>query len=142
MSTVQVIGTVYTKNNTEGDFNWQICSGKYEDALFIFNDDETRHHYKKAGRGNAIIRKYNQHAVDKPRSHGIVTGNKKGYESLTNDAKIQIDKCIEEVKEIIKKYKYTKVYYSAATPNGLLGTSIFTIGDDVRDYITQQIKLL
>lgn len=31
---------------------------------------------------------------------------------------------------------------SATTPNRLLGTSIFQIGDDVREYITQQIKQL
>lgn len=139
---MQSIGTVYSKKGQEGDFDWQIRSGKYEDALFLFNDDEKRHHWKKAGTGNAIIRKYNQHAIAKPRSHGIVTGNAFGYTSLTNEAKTQIDRCFTEAKKIIQEQGYTKVYYSAATPNGLLGTSIFQIGDDVRQYITQQIKQL
>lgn len=139
---VTVIGTVFFKKGQEGDFEWQIKSGEYEDALFLFNDDEKRHHWKKAGTGNAVIRKYNSHAVNKPRSHGIVTGRDSGYKSLTPDAKIAIDKCIIEAREIIKKFGYTRVYYSAGRPNGLLGTSIFQIGDDVREYITQQIHRL
>jgi len=139
---MQHIGTVYTKKGQEGDFDWQIRSGQYEDALFLFNDDEKRHHWKKAGTGNAIIRKYNKHAVEKPRSHGIVTGNQVGYASLTEEAKKKIDECISEAKQIIEANGYKKVYYSASTPNGLLGTSIFQIGMDVREYITQQIQTL
>jgi hypothetical protein len=135
-----VIGTVFKGKGKEGDFEWQIKSGLYEDALFLFNDDEKRRHWKKAGAGNAVIRKYNKNALIKPRSHGIVTGNDTGYTSLTPQAKYQIDKCITEAKQIIKEQGYTKVYYSAATFNGLIGTSIFQIGDDVRKYITQQIK--
>jgi len=136
------IGTVYSKKGQLGDFDWQIRSGLYENALFLFNDDEKRHHWKKAGAGNAVIRKYNTHALPtKPRSHGIVTGKDTGYASLTDDAKANIDKCFEEVKTIIEKHGYNTVYYSA-TSNGLLGTSIFQIGDDVREYITLRIKEL
>ena len=65
-----------------------------------------------------------------------------GYTHLTEDVKKVIDRCITEIKEIIQKHGYKKIYYSAKTPNGLLGTSIFKVGDDVIDYITSQIKLL
>ena len=139
---LQILGTVYKKKGQEGDFEWQITSGEYEDALFLFNDDEKRHHWKKAGTGNAVIRKYNKHSLSTPRSHGIVTGKEKGYESLTAEVKTKIDECINEVKQIIQTYGYKKVYYSAATPNGLLGTSIFQVGMDVREYITNQIRTL
>lgn len=139
---IQVIGTVYTKKGQEGDFDWHIRSGKYPDALFLFNDDEQRHHWKKAGAGNAVIRKYNQHALAIPRSHGIVTGNRVGYSSLTDEAREAIDRCLEEVRELIQQYGYTQVYYSAIEPNGLLGTGIFDVGMDVREYITQQIWAL
>ena len=142
MPQLQIIGTVYTKKGQLGDFEWQIQSGLYEHALFLFNDDEQRHTWKKAGMGNAVIRKYNQHAVVKPRSHGIVTGNLTGYPCLSETVKEKIDQCFAEAKKIIQEQGYTTVYYSAATPNGLLGTSIFQIGDDVRHYITQQIKSL
>jgi len=139
----QIIGTVYSKKNQVGDFDWQIRSGLYENALFLFNDDEKRHHWKKAGTGNAVVRKYNMHALpERPRSHGIVTGNAAGYASLTPSAKAKIDECIEEARQIIEEHGYTTVYYSAATPNGSLGTSIFQICNDVREYITQQIKSL
>lgn len=139
---IEVIGTVYKNNGQEGDFQWHIKSGLYEDSLFLFNDDEKRNKWKKAGRGNAVIRKYNKYALEKPRSCGIVTGKDVGYEQLTDEVKIKIDFCFEEIKEIIRIYNYKKVYYSSETPNGLLGTSIFKVGDKVIEYITEQIKAL
>lgn len=139
---MEVIGTVYTRKNQVGDFDWHIKSGLYEDSLFLFNDDELRHKWKKAGMGNAVIRKYNKYAVAKPRSCGIITGKEVGYAKLTDEVKAIIDGCMEEVREIIREYGYKKVYYSAQTPNGLLGTSIFKVGDDVIAYITSQIKAL
>lgn len=140
---IEVIGTVFTKKNTIGDFEWMIKSGNYEDALFLFNDDEKRHLWKKAGQGNAVIRKYNKYALDIPRSAGIITGTDGGgYERLDSKTKAVIDQCFVEVREILKKYGYTKVYYSAKTPNGLLGTSIFVVGEDVLEYITSQIHSL
>ena len=142
MEGIQVIGTVYKKKGEEGDFDWHIKSGLYEDSLFLFNDDEKRNKWKKAGQGNAVIRKYNKYAVEKPRSCGIVTGKETGYQQLSDEVKKAIDRCFVEVREIIQKYGYKKVYYSAQTKDGLLGTSIFQVGDDVIQYITSQIKSL
>lgn len=139
---IEVIGSVYKKNGQEGDFDWHIKSGLYEDSLFLFNDDEKRNKWKKAGRGNAVIRKYNKYALKTPRSCGIVTGKEVGYDELTDEVKKKIDRCFEEIKEIIHKYNYKKVYYSTETPNGLLGTSIFKVGDKVISYITERIKEL
>jgi hypothetical protein len=140
---MEVIGTVFTKKNQTGDFDWMIKSGNYGDALFLFNDDEKRHKWKKAGQGNAVIRKYNKHSIEIPRSAGIITGTDgAGYESLDWKTKAVIDICFAEVREIIQKYGYKKVYYSAKTPNGLLGTSIFVVGQDVLEYVTDQIHLL
>jgi len=141
-SSIKTIGTVYKKKNQEGDFEWHIKSGLYEDSLFLFNDDEKRNKWKKAGMGNAVIRKYNKYALKKPRSCGIITGKDVGYSELTDEVKKIIDRCFDEVKDIIRTYGYKRVYYSAQTPNGLLGTSIFKVGDDVISYITSQIKAL
>lgn len=140
----QVIGTVYHHKGMEGDFDWQIRSRRYEDCLFLYNDDEKRRHWKKAGTGNAVIRKYNRHALSvRPRSVGICTGDGEGgYEKLTDHVKTVIVECISDARKMIEKYNYKKVYYSARTPNGLLGTSIFIVGDDVIEYITQEIKKL
>jgi len=62
---VQIIGTVFYKKGQEGDFDWQIQSGRYEHAPFLFNEDESRAKWKKAGTGNAVIRKYNKYALSK-----------------------------------------------------------------------------
>ena len=140
---MQVIGTVFSGKGKEGDFEWQIKSGFYEDSLFVFNEDESRVKWKKAGRGNAVIRKYNKYAVDKPRSVGVFTGTKVGgYTELTDDVKSKIDGCIKDVKDIAEKFGYTRIFYSAKTPNGLLGTSIFQVDEKVLMYITQQLTSL
>ena len=120
-----------------------IRSGKYENALFIYNDDEMRQHWKKAGQGNAVIRKYNKHALGIPRSAGIVTGTgSNGYSHLNPAIKHKIDECIDDVSLICRKYNYSVVYYSAESPNGRLGTSIFTVNPDVLDYITKRLHSL
>jgi hypothetical protein len=36
---VKVIGSIYTGNNTIGDFNWMIKQSVYTNCLFIFNDN-------------------------------------------------------------------------------------------------------
>ena len=145
--TIQIIGTVFKKSGEYGDFDYMIKSGKYENSLFIFNDNEKHHTTFKEGGGNAIIRKYNKFALpDKPRSAGIVTGQlpimNGGYKSFSNETKIKIDMCIDEIKKIITENKYQQIFYSADEENGLLGTSIFKVNEDVIKYITNQIKNL
>jgi hypothetical protein len=142
---IKVIGTVFKKRGKEGDFEWQIKSGLYDDSLFIYNDDELRRKWKKAGQGNAIIRKYNKYAIpERPRSAGICTGSgeNKGYSSLNSENKKVIDEGIDEIRDIISKFGYKKVYYSAEEPNGLLGTSIFKVDPEVLRYITDKIHSL
>ena len=139
---VEVIGTVFKGRKQFGDFEWHIQSGQFEDSLFLFNDDEKRNTWRKAGMGNAVIRKYNKHALAKPRSCGIITGNDVGYTELTPSNKAVIDQCFTEIKEILREHGYTKVYYSAQTENGRFGTSIFHVGDDVIEYITNEIHML
>ena len=140
---LEVIGSVFTKKGIEGDFEWQIQSGKYDECLFIFNEDESRIKWKKAGAGNAVIRKYNKYAVARPRAVGMLTGNKHGgYTEFTPEIKEKIDSCIEEIKYIFANYGYTTLYYSAKTPNGLLGTSIFQVHPDVLQYITKELHAI
>ena len=140
---MEIYGTIFTKKGVFGDFEWQINSGNYEDALFIFNDDEYRNKWKKGGKGNSVIRKYNKYACSKPRSVGITTGyGTSGYTSLNEKTKQKIDSCIEEIKEIINQFGYTKIYYSAKESNGILGTSIFHVNQEVLEYITKEIHSL
>lgn len=140
---MEIIGTVFKKRGQEGDFDWMIRSGKYEHALFIYNDDEMRQQWKKAGSGNAIIRKYNRFALDRPRSAGIVTGRgSNGYIELNAPIQQHIDSCIEVICELCMLHGYTTIYYSASTPNGCIGTSLFVVHLDVLHYITHKLHSL
>lgn len=49
-----------------------------------------------------------------------------------------IDDSVEIIKELISKYKYKTIFYSAEK-NGLIGQSTFKISDDVVKYITNEI---
>jgi hypothetical protein len=78
--------------------------------------------------------------LDKPRSAGIPTGTLKfgGFTKLDEDVKTIIDDSINEIKELIEKYKFDTVYFSQDS-SGKLGTSIFKVNQDVINYITEQI---
>lgn len=139
---VRVVGTVFRRRNQVGDFVFMIKSKEYKDALFIFNDNEADHCSDVPGGGNAAVRPYNRFsAVFPPRSAGIPTGDFRGYTSLTPKAKATIDAAVDEIRALIQEHGYSRVFYSA-DEDGKLGTSIFSIGDDVRDYITEQILSL
>lgn len=139
---IQIYGTQYTKKNMFGDFNMMCEQKEYEDSLFIFNDNEEYHNTNGYGIGNAIIRKYNKHnkTLSKPKSAGICTGTLKykGYKELSEYNKNIIDNNINEIKKLIEKYEYKNIYYSVGK-NNKIGTSLFKVGEDVIDYIDEQI---
>ena len=141
---VKVIGSIYTGNNTVGDFNWMIKQSDYTNCLFIFNDNIECHLTNKKGSGNAIIRQFNRFSsLAKPMSSGIPTGTLKygGFTKLDEEVKTIIDGSITEIKELIEKYNFDTVYFSQDS-SGKLGTSIFKVNQDVIDYITEQIYKL
>lgn len=83
---VEVIGTILTAKGREGDFQWMIHQPQYNDALFLFNDNEEYHYTSRKGRGNAIVRCFNKHSKHPiPRAAGIPTGTRSdgGYETLS-----------------------------------------------------------
>ncbi len=143
---MQVIGTIFTKPNQFGDFNWMILNPEYDNSLFIFNDNEEHHNSCRQGGGNAIIRKYNKYSsLDTPRSVGIPTGTMAlgGYRTFNQEIKNKIDNYFEEIIELVNKYKYTTIYYSSElSNNGLIGTSIFKVNHKVLEYITWKIHSL
>ena len=144
---VKIYGIQFEKEGLYGDFNWMINQSEYSNSLFIYNDDsesQLNKSYKK-GKGNAIIRQYNQYVpgIDIPRSVGIPTGSRKngGYTELNEEVKEKIDISINNIKELILKYNYKVIYYSA-DKNGKLGTGIFKVNKEVIEYITNEILLL
>jgi hypothetical protein len=145
--TIEVIGSVYTGKDKDGDFNWMIQQPQYADALFVFNDNEqqyTLHHDHptakagcSAGGGNAIIRPYQ--CQTPPRASGVPTGP--DYDTLTPQIQAIIDQAVATVGDIAVANNYSRIFYSADA-NGNLGTGIFVVGDDVKAYIVTSLKAL
>jgi hypothetical protein len=139
---MEIIPNVFSGRGKPGDFNWMIGQSKYDDILFIFNDNEEYHDTNRRGAGNAIIRQYNKYnkELDIPRSAGIPTGTlaRGGYKKLDNENKKIIKNSIKEIKELIVKYDYKKICYSA-DEDGLLATAIFYVDPKVLKYITKRI---
>jgi hypothetical protein len=144
-----LVPSVFKGVNQEGDFSWMIEQPEYADALFIFNDNEEQ--FEKymtaqnggcsAGRGNAIIRPYR--CLTPPRAAGIPTGSfaKGGYPSLTLKAKTVIDEALAVTKLYLGLGRYGRIIYSD-DGEGNLGTGIFDVGQDVKDYIVKGLNAL
>jgi len=147
---MKVIGSIFSGGGKDGDFAWMIAQDHYRDALFIFNDNEAQykaHREQPAdpagagcapGAGNAVIRSYQ--CQTPPRAAGIPTGP--NYDSLTTRVKEIIDEAMASIKSIALKERYERIIYSAANANGDLGTSIFHVGDDVKQYIVSRLKAM
>lgn len=148
---MQVIGSIFTGGGKVGDFGWMIRQPEYADALFIFNDNEEQFlaHQENPddpygcarGGGNAVIRPYQ--CAKPPKAAGIPTGmNGVGYPSFITHVQKMVDQAIAAIRALIATGRYQRIYYSAANESGDLGTGIFHVGDDVKRYITTQIKKL
>jgi hypothetical protein len=144
-SNIPLYGTIYSGPNKLGDFNWMCKHQLYSNVLFIFNDNEEFHDTCREGSGNAIMRKYNKFngKLSKPISAGIPTGTliNGGYQKLDEHVISVVTEAINEIKEIVAKYKYDGIFYSVAT-NGKLGTGLFDVCPEVIDYIDMEIKKL
>ena len=123
------------------DFEIMMKNPIFEKTLFIFNDNITEHYSNKKGRGNAVMRKYNQHSNGITRSHGIPTGvHRTGYSKLDDKTKMEIDSAFTELENLINSGYYTSILYSLDNnENFLIGTSIFSVDHEVLVYITKKI---
>jgi len=142
---LEVIPVVFHGPNKEGDFLFEITSNHREKCLWIFNDNANDHFTSKRGGGNACIRPFNKYGVHKksPKSAGISTGDLgRGYTDLVS-CKDHIDTCIQEIDELILTGNYTTLCYSCESATSRkLGTGIFNVNDQVKDYITEKIIAL
>lgn len=149
---VKVTGSVFAGPGRDGDFKWMIEQSEYDDALFVFNDNEEQFMAFRtdprspsgcsAGGGNAAIRPWQ--CADPPRAAGIPTGTLAGggYPALTDRVREVIDAAIEHVGAVVKTIGYRRVFYSAADGSGALGTGIFAVGDDVKRYVVTRLSAL
>lgn len=146
---VELIGSEFFAPGHPGDFAWMVEQNRYRRSLFIFNDNQDQweshiagmHEACFPGGGNAIIRPFQDH---KPaRAIGIPTGwamrRGAGYKSLIPEVKDALDHALARVEALVKTGQYDKVIYSS-DGKGSLGTGIFKVGQDVKDYIVQGLK--
>jgi hypothetical protein len=148
---MEIIGVVFDGPRQYGDFAWMISRSEYDDALFVFNDNEGQFRAFRddprsalgcsSGGGNAAIRP--ARCLDPPRAAGIPTGDFGGYPQLDDHARSVIDEAIAVIADLLASGRYRRVFFSSAADDPhLLGTGIFSVGDDVRHYIVQRLRAL
>jgi hypothetical protein len=144
---MKVIGSVFQGGHKEGDFNWMVQQTKYDDALFVFNDNEQQYIVHRddptdadgcsEGAGNGVIRPWQ--CKSPPRAAGVPTGP--SYAKLTPHITKLIDEAVATVGKIAADQNCARIFYSADS-HGHLGTGTFQVGDDVKAYILQKLKAL
>jgi hypothetical protein len=149
MSTHTLIPIIYNPKDKLTDYNYLIKQYDNKDALFIFNDNYIHHKTDIKGGGNAIVRPYNKYGKfkSKPKSAGITTGLYEGFIYLddiidSKNVKEIIDSDINEIRELIKKHNYNKIYFSYDKKNDTIGTGIFNVGKKVKEYIYSSLLTL
>jgi len=139
----KVIPIIYNGNNKYGDFLWMINQKKYDNCLFLFNDNIEKHKTNDIGLGNACIRHFNKYNEDLkiPRSAGIITGSfrDRGFKKLNKKNKKIIDSTFDEIIQLIKKYNYEKIYFSSNKEKNKIGINLFDVNEDVILYITKKL---
>lgn len=140
----QLIPSVFTKVNKQGDYNWMIQQPKYGNTLFLYNENaiEFLTNSKRVGAGNAIIRPY-RYKSPYPQAACLITGHSTrhgGYKNLSDyDAKKNIDLAIRDIEMLIENHEYDRIIYSSDGQDNL-GTGIFIVSDDVKKYIMTELK--
>jgi len=137
-----IVPSSFSGSRKSGDFEWEIRKNIRPTALYLFNDNVEHHTSSSKGGGNAAIRPWNQFGRERPvRSAGIPTGTMTGggFTSLS-DAKQHVDAAIGEVEVLLSSGMYDTVVYSCVSKNDdALGTGIFQVATEVKDYIRNRI---
>ena len=140
---IEIVPSVFREPGQFGDFRWMLDQPEFNDALFVFNDNQEQYEafrddpHSEAGRaaggGNAIIRPWQ--CENPPRSVGIPTGaNRRGYGALTREVQVVLDEALARLEKVIQIGSYRRLFYSAAEDGGL-GTGIFQVDESVKNYI-------
>ena len=146
----ELIASVFEGLEKLGDFSWMLQQPGYEQALFIFNDNEECFvaHMEdpndglgcQPGGGNAIIRPYR--CQDPPRAAGVPTGaDGNGYFELSDHARDLIDQSVAHIHKLLSQHDYDRIFFSGDGEGGL-GTGIFNVAEPVKQYIVEQLKRL
>jgi hypothetical protein len=144
--TIKVFRSTYRDAGVLGDYRWMINQPEFARALFIFNDNEEQFDAYVAGEangftaggGNAAIRPLRKHSP--PRAAGVPTGKHgRGYSALDATTKSKIDEALAVIHALLKTGDYDQIVVSKDKDDDTLGTGIFEVAREVRDYIYQQL---
>ena len=144
--TIKVVRSTYRGAGVLGDYLWMIDQPEFARALFIFNDNEEQFDAYVAGEangftaggGNAAIRPLRKHSP--PRAAGVPTGKHgRGYSALDATTKSKIDEALAVIHALLKTGDYDQIVVSKDKDDDTLGTGIFEVAREVRDYIYQQL---
>jgi hypothetical protein len=133
---------IYKNCGEYGDFDWMIRCGYYNHVLFIFDDNIETYSSDIAENGYNKIKKFNEfnnpHEIN---SAGIIMGSIRHgcFNKLDNINKNIIDKCIDDIQNILYENKHTEIYF-LSDKSGLIKSELFgIINKDIVEYITSKI---
>jgi len=131
----RIVGVKY--DSPQMDFEKLMKQDDFQRCLFIFNDNFHDHFSAHRGGGNARVRCFNNYSTFRPpKSFGIPTGRSSGYKRLV-DGQSDIDTCLAELIELLNTNDYDSLVYSVDSyGQPLIGSGIFQVGAEVKQYIT------
>ncbi|MFM8505219.1 MAG: hypothetical protein ACKOBB_09315 [Acidimicrobiaceae bacterium] len=144
--TIKVVRSTYRGAGVLGDYLWMIDQPEFARSLFIFNDNEEQFDAYVAGEaggftaggGNAAIRPLRKHSP--PRAAGVPTGkHDRGYSALDATTKSKIDEALAVINALLKTCDYDQIVVSTSKDGDTLGTGIYEVAREVRDYIYQRL---
>ena len=143
---IKVTRSIFKGSGCLGDYLWMSNHPEFARALFVFNDNEEQFDAFVAGKpsgftvggGNAAIRPLRK--LLPPRAAGVPTGTRgRGYSALDTATKTKIDEALAVVDALLKTGDYDQVVVSRSKDGDTLGTGIFEVALEVRDYIFSQL---
>ena len=146
---IKVSRSVFGGAGVSGDYLWMSNQPEFARALFVFNDNEEQFDAFvegkpsgfTAGGGNAAIRPLRK--LLPPRAAGVPTGKHgRGYSVLDMPTKAKIDEALAVIVALLKTGDYDQVVIPKSKDCNTLGTGIFQVAPEVRDYIFEKLGTL
>ena len=143
---IEVIRSIFVGAGVLGDYLWMSSQPEFARALFVFNDNEEQFDaFVKgersgftAGGGNAAIRPLRQ--LVPSRAAGIPTGRHgRGYSVLDAPTKAKINEALAVIGALLETGGYDQVVIPVSKDGETLGTGIFDVAREVRDYIFERL---
>ena len=147
---IKVTRSIFKSSGCLGDYLWMSNHPEFAQALFVFNDNQEQFDAFVAGKasgftaggGNAAIRPLRK--LSPPRAAGVPTGTLRagGYVALDTPAKAKIDEALAVIDALLKTGDYDQVIIPASKDGNTLGTGIYDVAPEVRDYIFKRLTNL